>query len=274
MSLTEIPKGSSILALYPCPPRRGAMLQKISEAVRSRYNGPETVNHRNPLNLLILGGILLIAAIAIGTSFTIVSFRQRTLLNSERELQNTVLLLARHFDRELDNLDAIQRDFVRRVQATGIQTPDAFDRQMSGQEAHDALKILVSASPATARVNVFDANGQLINSSVSWPVPAINIADRDYFKQFKADPQSPEVVIAPVRSRFVRGWTTVIARKIAAPDGTFLGVVSRGMPPANFETFFESLSLGEGSAISMMHRDGTMLARYPHNETLLGQNLS
>ena len=51
--------------------------------------------------MLILGGILLIAAIAIGTSFTIVSFRQRALLNSERELQNTVLLLTRHFDREL-----------------------------------------------------------------------------------------------------------------------------------------------------------------------------
>ena len=250
------------------------MLEKISAAVSNRDLGSETVSQRNPLNLLILGGVLLIAAIAIGTSFTIISFRQRTLLNSERELQNTVLLLARHFDRELDNLDAIQRDFVRRVQATGIRTPEAFDRQMSGDEAHNALKIFASASPATARVNVFDANGQLINSSVSWPLPAINIADRDYFKQFKADPRSPDVVIAPVRSRFVGGWTTVVARKIAAPDGTFLGVVSRGMPPANFETFFESLSLGEGSAISMMHRDGTMLARYPHNEALLGQNLN
>ena len=110
------------------------MLQKIFEAVRSRYNGPETANHRNPLNLLILGGILLIAAIAIGTSFTIVSFRQRTLLNSERELQNTVLLLARHFDRELDNLDAIQRDFVqaraseRNPDARGIRPADVSTR--------------------------------------------------------------------------------------------------------------------------------------------------
>jgi diguanylate cyclase (GGDEF)-like protein len=250
------------------------MLEKISAAVSDRDLGSETVSQRNPLNLLILGGILLIAAIAIGTSFTIISFRQRALLNSERELQNTVLLLARHFDRELENLDAIQRDFVRRVQETGIRTPEAFDQQMSGEEAHNALKIFVSASPATARFNVFDANGQLINSSVSWPIPAINIADRDYFKQFKADPQSPDAVIAPVRSRFVGGWTTVIARKITAPDGTFLGVVSRGMPPTNFETFFESLSLGEGSAISMMHRDGTMLARYPHSDALLGQNLN
>ena len=78
---------------------------------------PQTPDRRNPLNLLILGGVLLIAAIAIGTSFTIVSFRQRALLNSERELQNTVLLLTRHFDRELSNLDAVQRDLIRRMQA-------------------------------------------------------------------------------------------------------------------------------------------------------------
>jgi diguanylate cyclase (GGDEF)-like protein/PAS domain S-box-containing protein len=249
------------------------MLEKISDTVSSRTGDPAPVSERNPLNLLILGGVLLIAAIVIGTSFTIVSFRQRALANGERELQNTVLLLVHHFDRELGNYDAIQKDFVRRVQKAGIETPDAFDRQMSGEEAHEALKAFVNATPEIARLNVFDAKGQLINSSVTWPVPAINIADRDYFKQF-SEPQSPDVVVRPVRSRFAEGWTTLIARKITGADGTFLGVVSRGMSPANFETFFESLSLGEGSAINMMHRDGTMLARYPHIEAMIGQNLS
>ena len=247
------------------------MLEKISEAVSNRRNGPETINRHNPLNILILGGILLIAAIAIGTSLTIISFRQRALSNSERELQNTVLLLARHFDREFDDLDAIQRDFIQRVQQSGIGTSEAFNRRMSGEEAHKDLITFVSASPSTSRLHVFDANGQLINSSVSWPVLAINIADRDYFKQFKADPQSPDVIIAPLHSRFDNEWTTVVARKVTAPDGTFLGVVSRGMSPAKFETFFESLSLGEGSAISMVHRDGAMLARYPRDEAMIGQ---
>jgi diguanylate cyclase (GGDEF)-like protein len=250
------------------------MLEKISDTVSSRYDDPAPVSERNPLNLLILGGVLLIAAIVIGTSFTIVSFRQRALANSERELQNTVLLLARHFDRELGNYDAIQRNFVTRVRQAGIRTPDAFDRQMSGEDAHEALKAFVNAAPEIARLNVFDANGQLINSSVAWPVPEINIAERDYFKQFKYDPGSPDLVITPVHSRFAEGWTTLIARRITSVDGTFLGVVSRGMSPANFETFFESLSLGEGAAISMTHRDGTLLARYPHVDAMIGQNLS
>jgi diguanylate cyclase (GGDEF)-like protein len=61
---------------------------------------------------------------------------------------------------------------------------------------------------------------------------------------------------------------------VVGPNGQFLGIVSRGISPANFETFFESLTLGEGAAISMLHRDGTMLARYPHIEAMIGRNFS
>ena len=48
------------------------MLERISEVAIGRHNRLDTASRRNPLNLLILGGILLVAAIAIGTSFTIV----------------------------------------------------------------------------------------------------------------------------------------------------------------------------------------------------------
>ena len=250
------------------------MQETISEAAHHRDSDAAKANGRNPLNLLILGGILLIAAIAIGTSFTIVSFRQRAMLNSERELQNTVLLLTRHFDRELGYIDAVQRDLIEHMKLTGLATPEAFRRQISREDAHVTLQTLVSGASGTARINIFDADGQLINSSTSWPVLPVNIADRDYFKRFKSDPSSPEVVVSLVHSRFARGWAAVIARKIVAPDGTLLGVVSRGVSPASFETFFESLALGDGAAISLLHRDGTMLARYPHIEQMIGQNFS
>jgi diguanylate cyclase (GGDEF)-like protein len=250
------------------------MRENLAGAAGDRFENPASFEPRNPLNLLIVGGILLIAAIVVGTCFAVVEFRQRALFNSERELQNTVLLLARHFDRELDGFDAVQRDLVRRLREQGIRTTDAFNRQMSGKAAHDALEALVRASPETARLHIFDADGRLINSSVTWPPPAIDITDRNYFRRFKTDPGSPDIAITPIRSRFAEGWTTVIARRITASDGTFLGVVSRGMTPASFEKFFESLSFGEGSAITMEHRDGTMLARYPHVEDMIGENLS
>ena len=250
------------------------MQETISEAAHHRESDAAKANGRNPLNLLILGGILLIAAIAVGTSFTIVTFRQRALANSERELQNTVLLLSRHFDRELDNLDSLERDLIQRMKLAGTGTPEAFKRALSGEDAHATLQALASGASGTARVNVFDANGQLINSSAYWPVPDINIADRDYFKPIRTNPRSPDVAIALVHSRFSGRWTTLLVRKVVAADGTLLGTISRGMSPASFEAFFESLALGDGAAISLLHRDGTMLARYPHVENMIGQNFS
>jgi diguanylate cyclase (GGDEF)-like protein len=229
-------------------------------------------SQRNPLNWLIFGGVFLIASIVIGTGVTVLSFRERALGNSERELENTVLLLARHFDREFHNFEVTQSEVVRRMELLGIDSPESFRRRMSGKEFHSNLEVAVGASSDVAGINVFDVNGQLINSSQSWPVPNINIADRNYFKQFVTDQWSPEVLLALVNSRFSGGWTTVVARKVVGPNGQLLGLVSRGISPANLETFFESVALGKGSAISLLHRDGTLLARYPHVEEMIGRN--
>src|SRR4051812_5110980 len=80
------------------------------------------------------------------------------------------------------------------------------------------------------------------------------------------------MLIEPVHSRITGVWTTVIARKVTAPNGEFLGAIGRGIEPANFEKFFSTVALGDDSAISMHHRDGTLLARYPHVEQLIGKN--
>lgn len=248
------------------------MDNNISNAVENQDVSRTAGKRRNPLNLLILVGVLLITSIVVGTSVTIVSFRHRALMNTGRELQNTVLLLSRHFDRELDNFDAVQRDLIQRMQLSGMGTPEAFRRQTSDETVHHALQTLVSGVSDNAGISIYDANGQLINSSLFWPIPAISVADRSFFKQLKADPRSSPVIVEVVRSRFTGGWTTVIARRVIGPDGTFLGAVSRGITPANFESFFESLALGDGASISMLHRDGTLLARYPHVEPMIGRN--
>jgi len=67
------------------------------------FNFPRSVSG-NPIRWLIVGGVFLIAAITIGTTIIAGNFRERALNSSERELENTVLLLARHFD-DADPLD-------------------------------------------------------------------------------------------------------------------------------------------------------------------------
>jgi len=227
---------------------------------------------RDPVLWLVLCGSFLIATIVLGTVVMVGEFRERALSNSERELENTVLLLTRHFDQQFEDSDVIDNNLISQMQISGMASPEIFRSQMSSPEAHLMLQAKVGVLSYIGDVQIFDSDGKLINSSGAWPLPAVSIAERAYFKTFKSNPQSTVTLTEPVRSYFTGSWTTVIAHRLNGPDGVFLGVMARRIDPANFEKFFASVALGTGAAISMFHRDGTMLARYPHAEAMIGQN--
>jgi diguanylate cyclase (GGDEF)-like protein len=245
------------------------MLDFISR--NSAAADPETYTRGNPIHRLIAAGLFLMVGIAVGTAIMIGSFRERALKNSERQLENTAQLLAVHFEQLFRDFDSVQITVSRQLQA-GIDSPEAFRQQMSGEDTHTMLKSKISAYTDLAGITVFDADGQLINSSETWPVADINVADRNYFKAFKTGSASTQTVFELLHSRVSHQWSVVVSRAIVGNDGSFLGVVSRGIAPANLEAFLATVSLAEGEAIAIVHRDGTMLARYPHIEAMIGHN--
>jgi diguanylate cyclase (GGDEF)-like protein/PAS domain S-box-containing protein len=226
----------------------------------------------NPIRWLVLGGSLLIAAITIGTTIMAGNFRERALSSAERELENTVLLLARHFDQQLSDFIGLQGDVATQIGAAGITSPAKFKARMSTFEMHEDLKAKVGGHSDVAGINVFDSDGTLINSSEDWPPPSIKIADRAYFRAAQSGATASPVSIELVRGRSSRDWTTVFAYKITGSYGEFLGLVTRAITPASFEKFFASLALGDGASIAILHRDGTLLGRYPHVQAMIGLN--
>jgi diguanylate cyclase (GGDEF)-like protein/PAS domain S-box-containing protein len=225
----------------------------------------------DPIRWLILSGGLLVAAISLGTAVMVGEFRERALSNSERELENTVLLLTRHFDQQFEDSVFIANNLISQMQVSGIASPELFRSQMSTPDAHLTLQSKASVLSYIGDVMIYDARGELINSSGPWPLPAVNVAGRTYFNALKSNPQSTAVLAEPVRSYFTGSWTTVLAHRLSGPNGVFLGVMARRIDPVNFEKFFASVALGKGAAISMFHRDGTLLARHPHADSMIGQ---
>jgi diguanylate cyclase (GGDEF)-like protein/PAS domain S-box-containing protein len=228
----------------------------------------------SPIRWLILCGALLVGGIVFGTAMMVGVFRERALNSAERELENTVLLLARHFDQQLEDFVVIQKEVARQIRLARIASPDVFRGQMSTAEMHEILKAKVSGHSDVAGINVFDSDGRLINSSESWPVRNVNINDRAFFKSFKSGSATTPVLIELVQGRFTGGWATVISHGITGPNGEFLGVVTRAITPASFEKFFASVALGENAAITMYQRNGTLLARYPHMDEMIGLNFA
>src|ERR1700710_1253681 len=90
----------------------------------------------SPIRWLIAGGVVLIAAITVGTTIMAGNFRERALNSSERELENTVLLLARHFDQQLEDFEIIQKDLMAHMRSIGITSRENFRLRMSGEDVH------------------------------------------------------------------------------------------------------------------------------------------
>src|ERR1019366_8473050 len=215
-----------------------------------------------PIIMLIVSGIALISAIVIGTAITILNLRASALVGSERELPTTALLIAKHADHEIEELDAVQNSLIEEMRSLGNVSSEDFQRKMSGVDVHSMLKHKISGLSHIGSVALINSDGMLTNTSLEWPFPAINAADRNYFKAFKSDAQLTSFVSEPIRGRRTGNWTIVFARKITAPNGEFLGVVGGTIDLQYFENFFESVILGEGGSISLFRNDGTLLVRY------------
>ena len=223
---------------------------------------------------LILSAAAIVIAITLGTGYFAMQYRERALEVTERELSNSALLLSRHFDQQLLDLQHVQEDVVTSLRADGVNTADDFESKMSTLSAHEMLRTKLSVMPHVGALNFWSARGWLINSSEMWPVADKTVTDRRYFQEFMSGKPTPDVIVEPVVSRVTKNWTTIFARKIVGRQGEIIGFAVRGVEPSHFEDFVASVALDSDTAISMIHRDGTIIARYPKDDAMIGQNVA
>jgi PAS domain-containing protein len=229
---------------------------------------------RGPVRWILACGIVLSVAILLGTVVMIGQFRERALANGERELENTILLLTRHFDQQFEDSSTIARNVIAQMGIPQMTSPDELRQKLSGIEAHELLQSRVSMLSHIGDISIFGVDGRLINSSGLWPPPPIDISDRPSFSALRAGPRYMSVLAKAVGRDIAGSWTTVIAHRLSGPDGVFLGVIDRHIDPASFEKFFASVALGNGAAISMFHGDGTLIARHPHAASMIGRKFA
>jgi diguanylate cyclase (GGDEF)-like protein len=246
----------------------------IARSLRQSIVGALSQTRLGAIQWLILCAAGLVVAIALGTAYFAQQFRERALDVAERELNNTALLLSRHFDQQLGDLQHVHDDVVSYMQAGWVDTTDEFEQKMSTFSAHQMLRAKLAALPHVGGLNLFNAEGRLINSSEMWPTPDVSIVDRRFFREFTSGKPTPDVIVEPGMSKVTGVWTTIFARKIVGRHGEIVGFASRGVEPSHFEDFVASLALDSDTAISMIHRDGTIIARYPRDDALVGRNVA
>jgi diguanylate cyclase (GGDEF)-like protein len=229
---------------------------------------------RGPILALAFGGAILIVAIVSATAMAVYASRDRAISDAKRELENNAHLLSRHYDHMLGDFAAVIKSVVAEVELDRISSHDAFERMTTTAAVHRMLAAKVTGARELVGVNLWSADGKLLNASQQWPVADRSIAQRKYFNAFKRDATDEKLIIELVTSQFVDGRALVFAHKIASPQGEFLGLITRSLSPRSFESFFASVALDKSAAISLVHLDGTLIARHPQADHLVGKNIT
>src|SRR5262245_28269396 len=228
-----------------------------------RSSMPAAMRRFRAVHLLVGCGLVLAAVVTAGAVGMIADLRERALAASERELRNTALILADQTDRAFQAVELMESGLIERMKALGVASPEDFERTMSGHDVHLMLKEKVSGWPHIGSITFINARGKLFNFSRFWPLPDIDVTDREFYQALKLDRQLSSFMGAPVRNRATGSWTIHLVRKVAGPNGEFLGLVLGAMEMSYFDRYFGTVVLGGGGRIRLFRDDGVLLASYP-----------
>ena len=220
---------------------------------------------------ILLSGLLLIGGIAIGTAVMIDSFRERAMANASRYLENTSLLLVRHFDQKFEDLVDAESRLAKRLGISEFASPEAFRQRMSTAATREILAADTGDAFDTSDLSLFDSDGQMVNTSRPGPHPHFDISDRAYFLSFRSNSTTSTMLAESVRSRLTGKPTTVLARKLTNGNGAFLGVMVRHIDSSQFDKFLDTLAVGGGATITIASNSGKLLARFPRVDEKLGK---
>jgi diguanylate cyclase (GGDEF)-like protein len=236
-------------------------------------SGPLKRPLNTPYRILLVGMIMLGTVIAVTTWPLIMHLREDALSRADREQRSLSLLLANQAERAFEAVEFVQTAILERLQDGGVRTPEAFRQQMSGTAMQEELRQRGRMLPQLDAIVISDAAGNLINSAstTATSLPPANVADRDFYSELRAHPERTKSIGDPVQSGVTGKWTLSMARKVASPDGEFLGIVEVALALDHFEALYRSVAPSAESSVALFRQDGRLLARYPQVGADLGR---
>ena len=211
-----------------------------------------------------IGGVFIAAIVALA-AYDIVRGYRANALDTARELDTHSRIIAEQTARSLQAVDLVLRHIAGQ-RHTGARA-----------DLHIFLREQVIGLVQVEQLLLFDAQGKLMASSsaAELPDPPPDVSGEPLFRTLQAGKVIEPLVESARRDPFHPGqWVIPIARRLRSPNGAFAGIVVAEGRVDYYQQFYRDVRLGAGTAVSLMHRNGTLLARYPPAEAAMGQHFA
>src|SRR5258708_6114500 len=218
-----------------------------------------SLSHR--LRWLAVGTALAIAAIVGTNTLILAQLHYGTLREVQNNLLRQSLDLSELVERTLQATDLMLTSVAER--ASALASTEDGTQQLESETFHIFLKEKMSGLPQIHVLGLLDANGIRANYARYWPAPKTDTSFHEYFQVLKSNPKITTYLDAPELGTVTGEWVAIEARPVLTKDGKFFGAVFASTAMKYFDELFRSTSMGEGYAITLLRRDGTLLTRYP-----------
>jgi diguanylate cyclase (GGDEF)-like protein/PAS domain S-box-containing protein len=227
-----------------------------------------------PIRLIIGCALLLSLIVASGGAFFLYKIHDRVRVENERNLANSASIVAKQLGQFFTTVKRVQDGIVKETTALVTDRADGIDRLFSRRDVYLKLRDKAAGMPYVGSLTIIDARGQLINFSRNWPTPNINAADREFYTAFQSNPRLTSFIGKPIRNRATGSWIIQVARKIAGPNGEFLGLTTAAVELKELQNYLGEFSLDPDTAVTLFRDDGMVLAHFPQNNSIIGRRFA
>jgi signal transduction histidine kinase/DNA-binding NarL/FixJ family response regulator len=183
------------------------------------------------------------------------------------------LVLAEQIQRSIEAADKVVTATVDQIQANGIETDDDLRTALASETAHLELAQKLRNLPQLEALTIMDSTGHAVNTSRFWPSAGRDLSPGDVFQHFSTEPGDGPYLSSPQLGRLSNDWTIFLARRIVGHDGRFVGAVTGSVSLNYFSDLFDAVDRDNSMKISLLRRDGTIVAMHPRSTVAIGQRL-
>jgi signal transduction histidine kinase len=223
---------------------------------------PSTLSVSRSLQALAVVVVVLIVAATVDQLLT---GRAAILADTEHQMARLDMVFAEQTGRAVETVDFILRSSIESFLSLSDKPPidaGAYD---------DWLRRRIAGVRQVKEVAVTDKNGHILFSSRPGPADQLPPAMRSFVAAQAAHAHAELQFSDPLRGPDGQ-WTALMLRPILSPDGAFEGAAIAFLNLGYFEDFYQAVELNESGAILLHLRDGTVLARYPHTDAVIGES--
>ena len=211
------------------------------------------------------------AAMAIGA--TVLALRQDALTDAANDVNNIATVLSEQTAQSAHAIDIITSDVAERFSGTGSKSYEEHRETMRSLPAHRLLVERLSRIPHTDFVALIGRDGQLLNTSRTWPAPPATVTDRSYYIDALKNNGRHLFVSDLIHNRLTGERNILFSKRITGPDGDFIGVVLTGIKLSYFQHIYHSITSLRNQSFLLLRSDGTVLVRYPDPEDRAGTKM-